>query len=79
MALSETVQGHIDDAVSSLRSAIALAARNERPSVIYQLSEILRYTESVSKIEKETDQLDVIKKSFINTLMNNREDGNSRF
>lgn len=58
MSLSESVDGFISEAQGNIRSAIAAAARNERPVVIQQLSEVLRNLESINKMEKATDDLE---------------------
>jgi len=58
MAISESVDNHLDDARSAIRSALALAARNERPSVITNLSQILGLIDKVKQTEEMTDTIE---------------------
>lgn len=58
MSLSENVNDFIAEAQGNIRSAIAAAARNERPIVIQQLSEVLRCLDSINKMERATDDLE---------------------
>lgn len=60
MSLSQSVDDFITEAKGNIRSAIAAAARNERPIVIQQLSEVLRSLDSINKIEKATDSLETV-------------------
>ena len=46
MALSQSVQEALHDAQSSLRNALAYAARNERPLVCTSIAEMLAKLES---------------------------------
>lgn len=74
MSLSDNVNDFIDEAKGNVRSAIAAAARNERPIVIQQLSEILKMLDTINKMEKATDDLE----SFVDRLKNKmNNDGNT--
>ncbi len=64
MALSESVQNSLDEATSSLRNALAFAARNERPTTCSSIAKILTEIEHVKgfddvmdSIERMTDEL----------------------
>jgi hypothetical protein len=58
MAISESVDNYLDDARGAIRSALALAAHNERPSVITNLSQILQLIDSVKSTEEVADTME---------------------
>jgi hypothetical protein len=60
MAISESVDNYLDDARGAIRSALALDARNERPSVITNLSQILQLIDSVKSTEEVADTMDTL-------------------
>ena len=57
MALSKSVQESLDEAESSLRNALAFAARQERPIVCNQISEMLSKIESIGSFDELLDSL----------------------
>lgn len=75
MSLSDNVNDFIDEAKGNVRSAIAAAARNERPIVIQQLSEILKMLDTINKMEKATDDLE----SFVDRLKNKMNNDGTTF
>lgn len=58
MALSKNTLEHLLDAESALRSAIKVAAVNEKPLVIQQISKVLYDIEKLKKFEDILDMLD---------------------
>lgn len=68
MALSQSVQDALNDAQSSLRNALAYAARNERPVVCNSIAKIMAELETIEKYDQLFDSLE-----------NNPEDGGSSF
>ena len=58
MALSSQVNEHLNDALSSMRSALWHAAKNERPSTLTQLSKILNDIDLVRSHEEVLDTID---------------------
>ena len=51
MALSDSVQNSLDGAESSLRNALAFAARQERPIVCTQISKMISDIESIGTMD----------------------------
>lgn len=68
MALSQSVQDALNDAQSSLRNALAYAARNERPVVCNSIAKIMAELETIEKYDQLFDSLE-----------NNQEEGGSNF
>jgi hypothetical protein len=62
MALSDSVNESLDDATSSLRNALAFAARNEKPLICREIASLILKIESVKQSEKVLDMLDTHKK-----------------
>jgi ubiquinone biosynthesis protein UbiJ len=75
MSLSNNVNDFIDEAKGNIRSAIAAAARNERPIVIQQLSEVLRCLDSINKMEQATDDLESLMNKLQSKMKRNGGDG----
>ena len=61
MALSDSVQNSLDGAESSLRNALAFAARQERPVVCTQIAKLLSEVESIGSFDELLDSLTGIK------------------
>ena len=61
MALSKSVQESLNEAESSLRNALAFAARQERPVVCNQISKMLSEIESIGSFDELLDSLTGIK------------------
>jgi hypothetical protein len=57
MALSNSVQNSLDGAESSLRNALAFAARQERPIVCTQISKMISDIESIGTMDELLDTL----------------------
>jgi hypothetical protein len=57
MALSKSVQESLNEAESSLRNALAYAARQERPVVCNQISKMLSEIESIGSFDELLDSL----------------------
>ena len=57
MALSNSVQNSLDGAESSLRNALAFAARQERPIVCTQISKLISDIESIGSYDELLDTL----------------------
>ena len=57
MALSNSVQNSLDVAESSLRNALAFAARQERPIVCTQISKMISDIESIGTMDELLDTL----------------------
>ena len=57
MALSDSVQNSLIEAESSLRNALAYAARQERPIVCTQISKIISDIESIGSFDELLDSL----------------------
>lgn len=68
MALSQSVQDALNDAQSSLRNALAYAARNERPVVCNSIAKIMAELETIEKYDQLFDSLE-----------NNQGEGGSNF
>ena len=62
MALSQSVTDSLEEAKSSLRNALAFAARNERPYVCSSIAKILNDVENVAATDSIFDSLDNMKK-----------------
>jgi hypothetical protein len=58
MALSNSVEESLNEAMADLRNALAYAARQERPVVCTQIAKILSDIESVGAFENIMDTLD---------------------
>ena len=63
MALSKTVSDSLDEAQSSLRNALAYAARNERPIICESIAKILLSIATIEQSESILDTLDQYKNS----------------
>lgn len=61
MALSKNVSEALADAECALRSALAYAARNERPIICNKIAEILSNCENIHEVDEVFDTLDNIK------------------
>ena len=58
MALSQSVEESLDEAESSLRNALAYAARQERPIVCTQIAKLISDVESINSFDSLLDTLD---------------------
>ena len=58
MALSSSVSEHLNDAVSSVRSALWHASKNERPSTITQIAKLLADIDSINAHDEVLDSID---------------------
>lgn len=58
MALSESVLNSLKDAESSLRNALAFAARCERPIVCHQISKMISDISHISDFDGMLDNID---------------------
>ena len=58
MALSSQVSEHLNDAVSSVRSALWHASKNERPSTITQIAKLLADIDSINAHDEVLDSID---------------------
>ena len=58
MALSDSVQNSLIEAESSLRNALAYAARQERPIVCTQIAKLISDVESINSFDSLLDTLD---------------------
>jgi len=58
MALSESVENSLKEAESSLRNALAFAARGERPLVCTQIANLIKEIESIQSFDGLMDMLD---------------------
>ena len=58
MALSQTVLDSLDEAESSLRNALAYAARQERPAVCNMIAELLTGIDKLKTIDDVLDKLE---------------------
>jgi len=66
MALSKSVQESLNEAESSLRNALAFAARQERPIVCNQISKMLSEIESIGSFDELLDSLKDLKNDINN-------------
>jgi len=64
MSLSPTTQEHLDDAKSSLRSALVSASRNERPATIQAIADCLSQIDKLSTVDQILDSLDSLKQKW---------------
>ena len=71
MALSQSVTDALEDAKSSIRNALAYAARNERPSTCERIAKLLSDIETVGLTDSLMDSLEDIK--------NGKTDGENPF
>ena len=60
MALSPQVTDHLNDAISSIRSALWHASKNERPSTITHIAKILADIDVISAHDDALDSIDSI-------------------
>lgn len=60
MALSPQVTEHLNDAISSVRSALWHASKNERPSTITHIAKILNDIDVISSHDEALDSIDSI-------------------
>ena len=58
MAISETVESSLKDAESSLRNALAFAARSERPIVCSQISKMISEITHIIDFDGIMDQME---------------------
>jgi len=58
MALSKSVEESLNEAESSLRNALAFAARGERPLVCTQIAKLIKEIESIQSFDGLMDILD---------------------
>ena len=56
--LSPQVKEHLNDAMSSMRSALWHASKNERPTILTQMAKILNDIDGVSSHEDVMETLD---------------------
>lgn len=61
MALSPRVEEALEDALSSLRSALAYAARNERVSTCQSISKVMFDLETIARTDALMDTLENMK------------------
>ena len=71
MALSPKVEESLDDALSSLRSALAYAARNERVTTCEAISKVMIELENVSRTDSLLDTLENMKSDGKDNLFGN--------
>ena len=70
MALSPQVTEHLNDALSSVRSALWHASKNERPSTITQIAKILADIDVIAAHDDALDSID----SILQDLKNKEEE-----
>ena len=58
MALSESVQESLNEAASSLRNALAFAARGERPLVCTQIAKLIHDIDHIESADSIFDMLE---------------------
>lgn len=58
MALSESVESSLKEAESSLRNALAYAARQERPLVCKTISSLISDIDQLTKLDELIDKLE---------------------
>lgn len=75
MAISESVDNYLDDARAAIRSALVVAARNERPSVIKNLSEILHCIDFVKQSDEVADTMETFIDKIKKGVNGNGSDG----
>ena len=71
MALSPRVEEALEDALSSLRSALAYAARNERVTTCEAISKVMLELENVSRTDSLLDTLENMKSDGKDNLFGN--------
>ena len=71
MALSPRVEEALEDALSSLRSALAYAARNERVTTCEAISKVMIELENVSRTDSLLDTLENMKSDGKDNLFGN--------
>lgn len=64
MALSQTVIDSLDEAVQSLRNALAFAARGERSIVAKQIADLIHNIEMMQSHDEMMDTLDKLKEDL---------------
>jgi hypothetical protein len=60
MALCQKVKDSLEEAQSHIRTALSYAARNEKPIVNKQISEIMFLIQNVMKCEEMSDKIEEI-------------------
>ncbi len=63
MALSQQVEDSLKEAQSSLRNALAFSARNEKPFVSKQISDMIMNIESVIALDAMSDKIEDMMKN----------------
>ena len=58
MALSNSVEGSLNEASGQLRNALAFAARQERPVVCTQIAKLISDIENIGSMDSILDTLD---------------------
>ena len=71
MALSPKVEEALEDAMSSLRSALAYAARNERVTTCESISKVMLDLETISRTDALMDTLENMKSDGKDNLFGN--------
>ena len=71
MALSPRVEEALEDALSSLRSALAYAARNERVTTCEAISKVMLELENISRTDSLLDTLENMKSDGKDNLFGN--------
>jgi hypothetical protein len=70
MALSQQVEESLKEAQGNLRNALAFAARNEKPFVSKQISDMIMNIESIIAIDAMSDKIE-------DMLKNKNDDGSN--
>ena len=71
MALSPKVEESLEDAMSSLRAALAYAARNERVTTCEAITKVMTDLENVSRTDSLLDTLENMKSDGKDNLFGN--------
>ena len=71
MALSPRVEESLEDAMASLRSALAYAARNERVTTCESISKVMLDLETISRTDALMDTLENMKSDGKDNLFGN--------
>lgn len=71
MTLSPRVEESLEDAMSSLRSALAYAARNERVTTCEAISKVMIDLENISRTDALLDTLENMKSDGKDNLFGN--------
>jgi hypothetical protein len=74
MSLSPQVTEHLNDAMSSIRSALWHGAKNERPSTITQIAKVLNEIDVISKHDDALDTIDSLMKDMKDIHMDMDDD-----